>query len=193
VKTVTLDDKYVAAWQARWNALHVERFANDYEVARLCHELRNEFPEGDAGDAKFHAWVKPRLRNGARADLIIDRYRAFREFEEYAWKRLGGWPGITFLMGLSLKQRYRLIDTFHGPGPFHRNTLRRRAIKLGISTKRKTRDNRAQSEARVDVLRRYIATMHKQHPELGELPEPVRKAMTPGMLSALGLTGARAS
>lgn len=186
MKKQLIDTIYKNKWQKRWNDLHDARFDNDFKLAELAHEIREEFPKGDAGDMQFCTWTKANLK-GARPKSLLSKVAAFAAFDEKQWRRLGGWAGITFLMGLTAPQRYRIIDTLHGDGPFHYTTLRMRGLKLGIVTKRKGRDTRARSEERVTALRMWLLKLYKKHPELPPMPADVKAAITPNILTAAGL------
>lgn len=187
----TIDQVFRQQWQTRWLALHMTRFTNDYELAALAHEIRLEFPKGEPGDLQFLQWCRRHLRHGTRAPSFLARAEAFDVFDEHEWKRLGGWPGITFLMSLSRSSRERVVSTLHGDGPFGRGTIRLRALRLGITSPRKGRDTRSRSEARVNTLRTFILRLYRNHPELPELPADVKAAITPTILSTLG-SGVRA-
>lgn len=49
----TIDKSKASTWRKRWDKLAAERFTNEHEVAKLAHEIREEFPFGPSGDLQF--------------------------------------------------------------------------------------------------------------------------------------------
>lgn len=172
------------AWTKRWKELHDNKFKNDYLIAELACEIRNEFPKGDAGDFQFGQWVKQHLQ-GARPKILLERVRGYETFSETEWRRLGGWPGVSLLLTWKKGERAKVLAALHGPGPFHYSTIRVRALSLGIVAKRERRDTRSRSEGRVETLRSFIIRLYRDRSDLPPLPENVKKAMTKTVLSEI--------
>ena len=181
---MVIKEQNITKWKEQWQELCADRFRNDYAIAALAHVIREEFPRGDAGDLQFRMFVKRHLK-GCSSKTFLEKARAFLEFNERQWNRLGGWQGVSFLRSLTRKERYHVMETLHGVGPFHYTTIRVRALKLGIVAKRKGRDTRSRSEQRVAVLRKFIADLYKKHDDLPAIPNEVKLAMSPTVLSMI--------
>lgn len=180
-----INERHINEWSERWLKLSRDRFTNDHEIAKLANEVRSEFPDGASGDLQFCRFSRKHLK-GCRASLLNDKAKAFNEFDSKMWVKLGGWPGVQFLLGLTRVQRYRVIETLKGPGPYHYSTIRDRAIRLGITTRRTVgRPTRSRSEEKVAVLRQFILELYRKRHNLPAIPETVKTAMSPTILSLI--------
>lgn len=187
MNTLKIDTSRKNGWVARWTKLNADRSKNDFAIADLAREIRDEFPKGDAGDFQFSVWVLRHLP-AARPKKLLEKAFSVDTYGEEEFTRLGGWQSISFLMSLTKAQQKHVLSTVHGEGPFHYSTIRMRALRLGIVSPRKGRDTRSQSEDRVSILRQFILKLYKQRKDLPPLPADVRAAITPTVLSALGST-----
>lgn len=173
-------------WQKQWNTLHEARFNSDYEMAQLLNEIRYAFPKGDSGDLQFKLWIRKNLKGAVNGRVMLARAFAFDTYDAAEWVKFGGWVGIAFLEALKPVDRKRVMAALPGEGPYHHTTVRTRAMKLGIVSRRKGRDNRTNSEQRVDQLRAWIVKLYKKHGTvLPALPAEVKAALTPTVLSQI--------
>lgn len=143
-----------------------------------------EFPKGDAGDLQFGLWMKKHLKGARNVPLMLQKAHAYEVFASKQWVRFGGWQGVSFLLALSRADRSKVIGVL-GADTHHYSTIRKRALQVGVVAARKARDTRSQSEQRVHTLRMFLVKLYKKRNDLPPIPNDVKQAMTPTVLSMI--------
>lgn len=196
-KTPKMHKTKARAFISRFRGLCDAHAGVDHELAGLAQEVRQEFPPGASGDYQFRAWVKKHFEvSSMRAIKLLDAARAFTLFPSSdEWRKLGGWPAMAFLLGLSPQGRRKVSrevialanERGHGGYP----ACRRIAFQRGVVTRRNGgRPLRSEVEERYAKLRAFVASLYKSHPDLPKPPEEVARLIrTQGKLAQLA--GAR--
>ncbi len=185
-KPDAIDANRLRLWKTRWKTLADSRMKNDYGVAELANEIFAEFPSNTSGELQFRQFVRKHFQC-PNSRTLLEKAKAFSVYTEEEWFRYGGWMGVSFLQALPAFARKKVLNNLAstGPGPYLYYTIRERAFKLGISSRRKGRDNRTQSEAKIEVLRTFISNLYKQRMDLPPIPTDVQKALARTVLSEI--------
>lgn len=187
IRQAMIGDATVARWVARWATLREARARNEYEIARFASELR----AACASELEFLHLVRTHL-SGARGATLLRKAHAFREWSEADWRRLGGWPGLSFLDALTRPQRSEVMRALVGAGPYDASALRRVARGLGIDTP--LGEERSRPRRELVALRDWLVELYRRRPDLPPPPPQVRAVLdTPTLRAVAALQTATAA
>lgn len=185
MKVQKLSQDKIDQYVKRYRTLTHRQGELDFDMAKLAHELRNEFVTGASGDYSFRKMVVNEFGAGAPAAAkLLKAAKSLKLVKtRTAWSDLGGWSSITFLMNLPQNGKRKVLnkalDVAHETGR-PTNLGRVRAIAFNCNVRSLTnggRPLRRETEERLEIVSHYLTRLYKTQPHLPAIPEVVTKAL----------------
>lgn len=105
------------AFIKEWRQFTAERKSLDYREARWAHNLRAEYPDGDAGDRSFYLWLDAELGMPPRErEAMLDKARAFGVVPDQATWDAQGAKQLRQIVRVTPKERVAILGAAKAEG-----------------------------------------------------------------------------